>query len=129
MTQVICNGCSALLCLLSLTATANTPAADIQYLLQSVGQSGCVFIRNEKAHEAAIAESHLRMKYRNGKIWVHSAEQFIERIASKSSWSGKAYYIACPDADRQPLAEWMLERLADDNPVPAAQFDDYEILP
>ena len=100
-----------LMALLSFSAGAGTGEEEIQYLLESVGKSGCVFMRNEKSHDATEAEAHLRMKYRNGKFWINGAEQFIERIASKSSWSGQPYFIACPDTDPQLSAEWLLKRL------------------
>jgi hypothetical protein len=104
------------LCLMALLsfsagAGAGTGEEEIQYLLESVGQSGCEFMRNEKSHDATDAEAHLRMKYRNGKFWINDAEQFIERIASKSSWSGQPYFISCPNTDPKLSAAWLLERL------------------
>jgi hypothetical protein len=104
---------SALMWLLSPAIMADTTAeTEIQYLLESIGQSQCVFVRNGETHVATEAESHLRMKYRNGKFWVNSAEQFIKRIASKSSWSGDPYYIDCPDTDRRLSGDWLLAKLA-----------------
>jgi len=101
-----------MLCLLSLPALAGDTATEIQYMLDAIGQSNCSFIRNGNVHAATEAESHLSMKYSRGQSWVSTAEQFIERIASKSSWSGKPYYIECPDADRQPAGDWLADRLA-----------------
>ena len=103
---------SALVWLLSPVTMADTAETEIQYLLEAIGQSQCMFIRNGKTHAATEAESHLRMKYRNGKIRIDTAEQFIERVASKSSWSGEAYFIDCPDTDRGPSADWLSARLA-----------------
>jgi hypothetical protein len=88
-------------------------AAEIEFLLEAVGVSGCVFIRNDKDHSSEEAEDHLRLKYRNGKRWVKSPEQFIERIATKSSWSGDPYLIRCSDAEQQSTGEWLSARLAD----------------
>jgi hypothetical protein len=103
------------LCLVSLSASAGDAAGDasaeIEYLLETAGQSDCTFVRNGKAHSAPKAESHLRLKYRNGKKWIASTEQFIDRIASKSSWTGKTYYIDCPETDRQPAGDWMSAKL------------------
>ena len=112
MTRKIRMAVGPLLWLLSLPVMAGDSTTEIQYLLESIGQSQCVFIRNGETHAATEAESHLRMKYRNGTFWVNSAEQFIERIASKSSWSGDLYYIDCPDTDRQPSGDWLSEKLA-----------------
>jgi hypothetical protein len=92
-------------------ASAADADTEIQYLLETTGQSDCSFIRNGKSHTATDAESHLRLKYSNGKRWVSTTEQFINRIASKSSWTGKKYYIDCPDKDRQASSDWMSARL------------------
>lgn len=87
-------------------------ADGIEYIINAVGTSDCVFIRNGKEHAATDAEHHLRMKYRRGQKWVTSAESFIDRIASKSSFSGKPYFIRCGLEAPQPAADWMMERLS-----------------
>lgn len=103
---------SALIWLFSPISMAGTAETEIQYLLKSVGQSECVFIRNGKSHDAMAAESHLRMKYGKARSRIGSSEQFIDRLASKSSWSGKPYFIECPDSERRPSRDWLAERLA-----------------
>ena len=83
----------------------------IESLLTAVGDSGCTFIRNGKEHSADNAENHLRMKYRRGKKYVSSVETFIERIATKSSRSGKPYRIRCTGSEAIPTAEWLKGKL------------------
>ena len=39
------------------------------------------------------ARDHLQMKRERGKRYYDSTEEYIDRIASKSSWSGKPYKI------------------------------------
>lgn len=68
---------------------------EIDFLLESVAGSDCTFIRNGDEHQAADARDHLQMKRRRGKRFFDSTEEFIERLASKSSWSGKPYRIRC----------------------------------
>ena len=102
---------AGMLCLLFGTAGAENTQAEIQYLLNVVGESGCTFIRNGKEHDSADAESHMAMKYGRGKRWVNSAEQFIERIATQSSFSGKPYFIQCADQVPRPTGEWLAEQL------------------
>jgi hypothetical protein len=92
-------------------ASAADADTEIHYLIETTGKRDCSFIRNGKSHTATDAESHLRLKYSNGKRWVSSTEQFIDRIASKSSWTGKKYYIDCPGAERQLAGDWMSARL------------------
>ena len=85
--------------------------AEIEFLLSAVSSSGCQFVRNNTEYSAIKAESHLRMKYRNAVRYVSSAEDFIAQIASKSSWTGKAYKIMCPDKESQTSAQWLSDQL------------------
>ena len=103
-----------ILCLTPFVAGADDDVPpEIDFLLESIGNSGCTFIRNGKQHEASAAEDHLRMKYRRGKRYASSTEEFIERLASKSSMSKKLYYIECEGDDKTPSGDWLRERLAE----------------
>lgn len=99
-----------LLIMLSLVpgiAQANQTDTEIEYLLTTMSSSECTFIRNGKEYDAAAAESHLRMKYKRGKRYVSTTEEFIDRLASKSSMSKKPYYIACGGAEPTPSGQWL----------------------
>ena len=98
--------------------------AEIDYLLTAVGGSDCVFIRNGKRHDSADAEDHLRMKYRRGKRYAPTSEDFIERLASKSSMSKKPYQIDCPGEGPVPSSDWLTLRLAEFRDERAARKDD-----
>lgn len=104
-------GC--LLLMLALPAAASATDQEIEYLLASVEQSHCTFIRNGKAYPSAEAADHLRMKYERAGSRVNGADQFIGRIASKSSMSGKPYTMQCEDAEPLPTQRWLSERLAE----------------
>ena len=102
-----------------LVALACPPAAqaqpvpgDITYLLDYVAASGCTFIRNGEAHDAADAADHLRLKYSRGKRHVDTAEQFIDRLATESSWSGEPYTVTCQGAT-EPSADWLHRALTE----------------
>ncbi|HSD69158.1 MAG TPA: DUF5329 family protein [Woeseiaceae bacterium] len=73
--------------------------AEIDFLLESVAASDCIYIRNGKEHSGAAARDHLQMKRERGRKYYDTTEEFIERIASKSSWSGKPYRIRCGDTE------------------------------
>lgn len=107
-----CRYVTIALLLVAAVAYASDPAmdAEIDYLLESVGDSDCVFIRNGDEHEAAAAKAHLQMKRRKGRRYYDSAEEFIDRIASRSSWSGKEYRIRCGDRE-QTAKVWFKTRL------------------
>lgn len=89
-----------------------TVSAEIDYILDTVEASDCTFIRNGKEHEADSARSHLELKRRRGKKYFETAEEFIDRLASSSSWSGKPYHIRC--GEEQVLAkDWFMNVLQD----------------
>jgi hypothetical protein len=101
------------LCLLAGTALGNEQTdKEVQYLLEFVANSGCTFVRNGSDHDPADAADHLRLKYSRGSRYVNSAEQFIDRLATASSWTGKPYTVTC-DGKTEPSGEW-LHRALDD---------------
>ena len=95
-------------CMLLVPGIAFSASMDeeIDFLLNTVGDSDCVFTRNGKDHAAEDARDHLQMKRKRGKRYFDSSEEFIERLASKSSWSGKPYFIQCGDEPRVTAKEW-----------------------
>ncbi|WP_439102046.1 DUF5329 domain-containing protein [Congregibacter sp.] len=95
-----------------LRADPATPAdREITYLINSVEESGCLFMRNGDEHQATDAADHLRLKYRRGKRYAKSADQFIERLASESSWTGKPYFINCPGSPSVTSRDWLSDEL------------------
>ena len=109
-------GAIALLVGLCFAATASAGNAEvdteIEYLLEYVAGSGCVFIRNGDDHDAADAADHLRLKYDRGRRYADTAEQFIDRLASESSWTGKPYSVTCGDTT-EPSGDWLHRALAE----------------
>jgi len=85
---------------------------EVQALLAFVGSSHCTFIRNGKAYDADAARSHLEYKldYLLRRHKVNSAEEFIERAGTESSFSGKPYRVNCDGVER-PSADWLMEEL------------------
>ncbi len=102
---------AALVLLMPAAAIAGDAEVEIEHLISTVGDSSCTFIRNGSRHDAEDAASHMRMKYRRGKRYATTAELFIERLASKSSFSGKPYKIECPGSDAAPSGDWLMARL------------------
>jgi len=100
-----------LICLLPPVGWADDTVAEIDYLLSSIGSSKCTFIRNGKRYNSQDAEAHLRMKYRQGKRYASSSENFISRLASASSISKKPYYMECDGKERVPSGDWLMQRL------------------
>lgn len=107
-------------CMILLSNYANdNDAQKIEYLLNSIGNSNCVFIRNKKEYSSKQAEKHLRKKYQRGKKWVKNVDHFIKRIASKSYLSKKPYAIRCGKEYTQATSDWLRKQLlkySKDNP-------------
>jgi len=96
------------------TATLSAASqAEIQALLSRLGSSGCGFRRNGTWHPADEAQVHLQRKldYLVSKGAVASAEQFIERAATKSSVSGQIYLVRCGIHPPLPSSEWLAQQL------------------
>jgi hypothetical protein len=85
---------------------------EVAYLLEFVANSGCTFVRNGDDHDSVDAADHLRLKYSRGKRYGGSAEQFIDRLATESSWSGDPYTVTC-DGKTQASAQWLHLALAE----------------
>ena len=106
---------------LALHALADWPPEEekIRFLLNSIVELDAVFIRNGSEHPPEQAVEHLRMKLEraqnswfapNKEAWT--AELFIEKIASKSSISGKAYQIRFKNGKTVTAREWLKKKLA-----------------
>lgn len=87
---------------------------EITYLLNEVATSSCEFYRNGNWYQGRQAAAHLRSKYGARPPWEHigTAEEFIDRIAARSSVSGSDYRIRCAGTDAVPSASWLRSRLA-----------------
>mgnify|MGYP002621962165 FL=1 len=72
---------------------------------------GAKFVRNGKAHDAAEAADHLRMKLKRAGDRVKTAEDFIDGIATKSSVTGRPYRIRFKDGSETETGPWLHDRL------------------
>lgn len=88
-----------------------TMNAEIDFLLEAVAESSCVFVRNGKEHAAPDAKKHLQTKRKRGRKYFDTAEEFIDRLASRSSFSGKDYMIRCGD-ETSTAGAWFSSALA-----------------
>lgn len=90
-----------------------TAQREIDGLLRAVGGSGCQFLRGGTAHPAAEAQQHLQKKYEYMAVrnMLTSAEDFIEKAATRSSMSGEPYAIQCGQAAAVRSDVWLRARL------------------
>ena len=83
---------------------------EIRHLIQHIGHSDCVFIRNGKDYDAVEAMKHLQRKYDYLKQRISATEDFISTIANRSSMTGEPYRVRC--GGRETLsAEWFTREL------------------
>lgn len=96
--------------------SALTEHEKIQKLIELTEKSQITFIRNGQDHSAQEAADHLRRKYDYAKDDIHTADQFIQEIASKSSSTGELYYVRMQDGTEVPAGDWFRERLKEVHP-------------
>jgi len=96
---------------------ADLPAVEqekIENLINAVEHlSEAAFIRNGKPYDAITAARFLRAKLRSREPDVRSANDFIEKIASFSSTTGKPYLIRFTDGREVSSAEFFRAHLAE----------------
>lgn len=87
---------------------------EINYLLAFVEQSGCDFNRNGRWYDSRKAQAHLRAKSERmvAMGMIHGADEFVERAATSSSFSGKTYMVRCRGGQALTSQKWLRDELA-----------------
>lgn len=98
-----------LVTLASTNVLADTES-DVLYLIDQMQSSSCTFIRNGKEHTGQEAADHLRRKWDYAKDDVTSTQVFIDEVASKSWFTGKAYQVVCAE-NSSSSADWLTQQL------------------
>ncbi|MFK8138756.1 MAG: DUF5329 family protein [Bdellovibrionales bacterium] len=90
----------------------------IDFLLLELSRVEGKFERNGDFYSSEDARNHLKMKLQNAvNSWFSppkskwTAKMFIEKLASKSSISGKAYKIHFKTGKVEEARRWLLKRL------------------
>jgi len=84
---------------------------EIDHLLQFVEHTECQYERNGQWHSGKEAAEHIKIKYNYFKNRIDSAEKFVELSATKSTMSGKFYFVHCPNRPKLKSQEWLLHEL------------------
>ncbi len=87
--------------------------ARITALLDAVEHSGAKFVREGKEYSAVQGRKHLARKLRHAGERVKTAEDFIESIASRSSTTGRPYFVRLVNGEKMESGAWMRQRLAE----------------
>lgn len=86
--------------------------AEIEAMLNRLETSNCEFNRNGTWYRADRAKRHLERKLRAAGN-IGTAEEFVTRIASQSSETGRPYLVKCGGADPIESRIWLLAQLRD----------------
>lgn len=86
----------------------------IETLIKYVGEMNeAKFVRNGTVYDAKTAATFLRQKWGAGGSAVKTARDFIEKVASISSTSGKPYFIRFKNGGEIKSRELLLAKLAE----------------
>jgi hypothetical protein len=93
--------------------------AKIHFLINKVKLSKATFLRNWSEHDCVEAADHLETKMKRarrtfgffGSLKPIKVETFIDKIASESSMSGKAYQIRLTDGKVVNTKDWLYKQL------------------
>lgn len=87
---------------------------EVSFLLGYIEGSDCQFYRNGAWHNSKEAQVHLRDKYK----WlvtrnqINTAEDFIDKAATQSSFSGLPYAVTCNGGTTVTSKQWLRDELA-----------------
>lgn len=82
----------------------------IEQLIKTVAASDVIFIRNGEEYGATEAAEHLYNKWQQAGDEIKTLDDFIEKIASRSSASGEPYQIKLKTGEIVPAKTWMQEQ-------------------
>jgi Family of unknown function (DUF5329) len=106
-----------LACMLTPVAHSEPPTSvqiEVNFLLGYVEGSGCEFFRNGNWHDSKMAQTHLRDKYKylSARNQITTTEDFIEKAATKSSFTGHPYEVRCGSGVIMSSNQWLHAELA-----------------
>jgi hypothetical protein len=95
---------------------AATPSEQEHKLIMALiarvqGMTTMKFLRNDEAHNAAEAAEHMQAKYKHFNKEIVTAEDFIERCASRSEVTGKPYMIKLADGKAREARDFLMQEL------------------
>jgi len=84
----------------------------ISYLLNVIGDSKVIFVRNGVEYPDQEAKAHLQIKLEAAGGTIQTVDDFINNIASHSSVTGEPYYVELPDGTMMESEKWLRDKLA-----------------
>ena len=102
--------------LMAPVASAEPPASvtiEVNFLLGYIEGSGCEFYRNGAWYDSKTAQMHLRDKFKwlMARNLINTSEDFIERAATQSSFTGQPYKVRCSGSAPVTSKQWLHDEL------------------
>jgi len=95
-------------------AQTDIESKKIEYLLHEIERlKGAKFWRNGSSYSPRQAAEHLRMKWQKAGKTIKTSKDFIEKIASQSSMSGKAYEIEFENGTKTETKAFLNKKLGE----------------
>jgi len=93
-----------------------TPSASEQKVIDTLilrvsNMKTMTFVRNGDEHNAADAAKHMQAKFDHFKDEIVTAEDFIDRCASRSEMTGKPYQVKMPNGGVRDAKEFLTAEL------------------
>lgn len=85
--------------------------SEIDHLFEFIKKADVIFIRNGKEYPVEDGAKHIQTKFDHFKSKIKTAEDFIEKSATKSELSGDAYQVKFKDNTKQETGKWLLAEL------------------
>mgnify|MGYP003587036040 CR=1 FL=1 len=97
-------------------AARATPSEEEERLINALiervrGMQTMKFMRNGEPHDADEAAKHLEAKYKHFRKEIVTAEDFIERCATRSEVTHRLYMVQLGDAKPREARAFMLQEL------------------
>jgi hypothetical protein len=90
-----------------------TERLKIEFLKSELQSSNCEYERNGNLYTVEDALEHINRKQAYFEKKIDTASKFIELSATKSTMSGKHYYVVCPGEEKVRSAVWLQARLSE----------------
>ncbi|MCA8941661.1 MAG: DUF5329 family protein [Planctomycetes bacterium] len=82
-------------------------STQIESMLERLAESRLTFVRNGEEFSGERAAAHLRAKLAVANPPVRTANEFLERIATRSASTGRPYTVKIGSDTSTPLARWL----------------------
>lgn len=92
---------------------AATETERIERLLESIAHSDVVFLRGDQELTPTAFVDHLRAKWNAVRGQVTTLDEFVEKVASQSWESRRAYQVKKPDGQVVEAAMWFNEQVSE----------------